>query len=173
MLKKLLFTLGTMLPLGLSATLVDVMKPSANVITLYNLPLSKVEEIAATLKEGDTVTITYIPRESKHWLFVEYVLNDLPESITSMYPYREKIERMGLRIVNAQQKRRFVFYANRAELIEEILEHPELWPISFNEEQTELFTNLVKHYSMPDKNGSLNFPCMIIELVVTKCANSR
>ena len=174
MLKRLLFALGVMLPLGLSATLVDLMKPQANVVTLCNLPLNKVEEIAHTLKEGDAVTITYLPRESQHWRLVEYALNaDLPESITSMYAYREEIERMGLTIVDIQLKRPFVVYANRATLTREILEHPELWPVPLTEEQINQFAALVEQYSMPVEAGHLDFPCKIITLVVTKCANNR
>ncbi len=171
MFKKILFVLGAMLPLGLSAMLADEaqIKAPANVVAMCNPPFSKLEEIVATLKEGDMVTISYLPKESQHWRLLDLVLRGgLPESIASMYEYREKIENMGLKLISAEQNHGFAFYASRAKLIEEIQKNPAIWPIPLNTEQIEALADLVERHSLPLEQGGLNFPYTMINLVVQK-----
>jgi hypothetical protein len=169
MFKKLLFILGAILPLGLSATLADEVKAPANVIALCNPPLNKLEEIVATLKAGDMVTISYLPKESQHWRLLDRVLHGgLPESIASMYEYREQIERMGLKLISAEQKHDFAFYASREKLIEEIQKNPAIWPIPLNAEQIERLVDFVESYSLPLESGDLNFPYTMINFVIQK-----
>ena len=157
------YLLFLLLPLGLSAMLSDEVHP----FEICNPPLSELEEVAATLKEDEIATVSYLPRESHHWRLVEFALFDnLPDSIVSMYIYRDVIEGMGLKIISAEQTHNFAFYASRMELMEEIHKHPALWPISLNTEQIDRFADCVEHNSLP--LGNLNFPYTMIRITFKK-----
>ena len=152
------YFLGLLLPLGLSAMLSDEVRR----FEICNPPLSELEEVTATLKEGEIATVSYLPRESHHW----HLFENLPESIVSMYTYHDAIERMGLKIISAEQTHNFAFYANRIELMEEIHKYPALWPVAFNGEQIDRFAECVEQNSLP--LGNLNFPYIMIRITFRK-----
>lgn len=156
--KRYLFSLLLLLPLGLSAMLSDEVRR----FEICNPPLSELVEVAATLKEGEIATVSYLPRESHHWRLFE----NLPESIISMYTYYDAIEGMGLKIISAEQAHNFAFYVSRMELMEEIQKYPALWPIALNSEQMDRFADCVEHNSLP--LGNLNFPYILIRIAFTR-----